>query len=328
MCLFLPFFILISLQAQAVIDEIILEAKNYNRIYIASIHADLSEEDIKSVFEAFGPIKTCELAQTGIPGKHKGFCFIEYETAQATTDAITSMNLFDLGGNYLRVGRSNTPPDTKNFGPPPSTVPQAMPTAAAVAAAAATARIQAMDAVATNLGISTTGERPSLSGGSGGFGGMAGGGGAGGGGGAVPGPPGMYAPPPPTADAAAATAVAGFPSSAAAATAVAAQAPAPNSGGPTYASIPPPAVVNIGAPGGAMPGAAGVAGHPTPAERLEALEAEAKKKQQEDLQKKLIEGQEPATLSQQENISVKGQQVISRHDNSDYVFYAFYPVSR
>ena len=121
---FLPFFILISLQAQAVIDEIILEAKNYNRIYIASIHADLSEEDIKSVFEAFGPIKTCELAQTGIPGKHKGFCFIEYETAQATTDAITSMNLFDLGGNYLRVGRSNTPPDTKNFGPPPSTVPQ------------------------------------------------------------------------------------------------------------------------------------------------------------------------------------------------------------
>lgn len=292
-------------QAQAVIDEIILEAKNYNRIYIASIHADLSEEDIKSVFEAFGPIKTCELAQTGIPGKHKGFCFIEYETAQATTDAITSMNLFDLGGNYLRVGRSNTPPDTKNFGPPPSTVPQAMPTAAAVAAAAATARIQAMDAVATNLGISTTGERPSLSGGSGGFGGMAGGGA--GGGGAVPGPPGVYAPPP-TADAAAATAVAGFPSSAAAATAVAAQAPAPNSGGPTYASIPPPAVVNIGAPGGAMPGAAGVAGHPTPAERLEALEAEAKKKQQEDLQKKLIEGQEPATLSQQENISVKGQQ--------------------
>merc|ERR1719295_2365264 len=150
-------------QAQAVIDEIIQEAKNYNRIYIASIHSDLTEDDIKSVFEAFGPIKSCERAQTGVPGKHKGHCFIEYETAQATTDAITSMNLFDLGGNYLRVGRSNTPPDTKNFGPPPSALPQAMPTAAAVAAAAATARIQAMDAVATNLGLTTTGERPSSS---------------------------------------------------------------------------------------------------------------------------------------------------------------------
>lgn len=34
-------------QAQAVIDEIQEEAKNYNRIYIASIHPDLTEDDIK-----------------------------------------------------------------------------------------------------------------------------------------------------------------------------------------------------------------------------------------------------------------------------------------
>ena len=144
-------------QAQAVIDEITQEAKNYNRIYVASIHQDLTEDDIKSVFEAFGAIKNCEIAMTSIPGRHKGYCFIEYDTAQATNDAIASMNLFDLGGQYLRVGRSNTPPDTKNQGPPPSAVPQAMPTAAAVAAAAATARIQAMDAVATNLGLTSTG---------------------------------------------------------------------------------------------------------------------------------------------------------------------------
>ena len=43
-------------QAQAVIDEIQIEAKNFNRIYVASIHQDLTEEDIKSVFEAFGQI--------------------------------------------------------------------------------------------------------------------------------------------------------------------------------------------------------------------------------------------------------------------------------
>jgi hypothetical protein len=34
-------------QAQSVIDEIIQEARGYNRIFIASIHADLTEEDIK-----------------------------------------------------------------------------------------------------------------------------------------------------------------------------------------------------------------------------------------------------------------------------------------
>ena len=139
-------------QAQQVIDDITVEAKNFNRIYVASIHQDLTQDDIKSVFEAFGTITSCELAMTSVPNRHKGYCFIEYGTSQAATDAISSMNLFDLGGQYLRVGRAITPPDTKNHGPP-SAVPQVMPTAAAVAAAAATAKIQAMDAVATNLGL-------------------------------------------------------------------------------------------------------------------------------------------------------------------------------
>ena len=48
-------------------------------------------------------------------------------------DAISSMNLFDLGGQYLRVGRAVTPPDTKNLGLS-NAPPAAMPTAAAVAA--------------------------------------------------------------------------------------------------------------------------------------------------------------------------------------------------
>merc|ERR1719187_1689902 len=139
-------------QAQACIDEITKEARNYNRIYIASIHKDLTEEDIKSVFSAFGPIKTCELAQSAVPGRHKGYAYMEYETPQATQDAISSMNLFDLGGQYLRVGRAITPPDTKNIGIS-NLAPAAMPTAAAVAAAAATAKIQAMDAVAEVTGI-------------------------------------------------------------------------------------------------------------------------------------------------------------------------------
>jgi poly(U)-binding-splicing factor PUF60 len=34
-------------QAQSVIDEITEEAKHYNRIYVASIHPDLTEDDIK-----------------------------------------------------------------------------------------------------------------------------------------------------------------------------------------------------------------------------------------------------------------------------------------
>ncbi|RWS30398.1 poly(U)-binding-splicing factor half pint-like isoform X1 [Leptotrombidium deliense] len=129
-------------QAAPIIEQITIEAKKYNRIYIASIHQDLSEHDIQSVFEAFGKIKSCKLAPSQYAGRHKGYGFIDYDCDQAAVDAISSMNLFDLGGQYLRVGRAITPPNCLD-GP---AAPSSMPTAAAVAAAAATAKIQAMEA--------------------------------------------------------------------------------------------------------------------------------------------------------------------------------------
>ena len=75
-------------QAQIVIDDITREAKDFNRIYIASIHQDLTQEDIKSVFEAFGTITYCELAMSAIPSRHKGYGFIEYESTQSAQEAI------------------------------------------------------------------------------------------------------------------------------------------------------------------------------------------------------------------------------------------------
>lgn len=145
-------------QAQQVIDEIQEEAKSYNRIYVASIHPDLSEEDIKSVFEAFGPILYCKLAQGTTAHSHKGYGFIEYANKQAMDEAIASMNLFDLGGQLLRVGRSITPPNAL-MGPSTNST---MPTAAAVAAAAATAKIQALDAVASNAVLGLSASAPAL----------------------------------------------------------------------------------------------------------------------------------------------------------------------
>jgi len=44
-------------QAQPVIDEIMEESRNYNRIFIASVHPDLTEEDIKSYLRHLGKLK-------------------------------------------------------------------------------------------------------------------------------------------------------------------------------------------------------------------------------------------------------------------------------
>ena len=57
------------------------------------------------MFEAFGKIKKVELAPDTNPSKHRGWGFIDYENLKSSADAIASMNLFDLGGQFLRVGR-------------------------------------------------------------------------------------------------------------------------------------------------------------------------------------------------------------------------------
>uniref|UniRef100_A0A1B6CBS2 RRM domain-containing protein n=2 Tax=Clastoptera arizonana TaxID=38151 RepID=A0A1B6CBS2_9HEMI len=271
-------------QAQSVIDEITEEAKQYNRIYVASIHPDLTEDDIKSVFEAFGPIKTCKLQQGSSPHRHKGFGFIEYESKQAALEAIASMNLFDLGGQYLRVGRAITPPNALHCH---SSSSSQMPTAAAVAAAAATAKIQAMDAVATNavLGLSklsSTLTQPAI----------------------LPTMPTLQT----LAPVMQTLAPLGIQPT------QLGLVPPPGIAIPTSFRTPTPVIQ--GNPGLGMLPAPSVVTAPmlaqTPVatnaqEALRRAQEQAQQKQQEELQKKLLEETEPQTLQQQENMSIKGQ---------------------
>lgn len=49
--------------SQAVVDSVIEDAKQYNRIYIASVHPDLSESDLYTVFKEFGEVVKVQLAK-------------------------------------------------------------------------------------------------------------------------------------------------------------------------------------------------------------------------------------------------------------------------
>ena len=73
---------------------------------------------------------------------------------------------------------------------------------------------------------------------------------------------------------------------------------------PEYAAIPPPAVVTLSLSTTSSTGQFVAISD----EQKEAqMSEEAEKAKQEELQKKLMEGQEPATIAQQENMQIKGQ---------------------
>ena len=88
------------------------------RVYIGSIHFELSEEDIRRAFSPFGVIKSISMTLDSITGHHKGYCFLEYDTPDAASLALESMHGVELCGRQIRVGRSN------NF---PSELPPGLP---------------------------------------------------------------------------------------------------------------------------------------------------------------------------------------------------------
>ncbi|KAH8854135.1 Poly(U)-binding-splicing factor PUF60-B [Schistosoma japonicum] len=127
--------------AEPVINELINEHNLHNRIYVAGIHLDLTEDDVSLVFEAFGKIVFCKLQPDPTrPMRHRGFGYIEYESAQSAADAVGSMNQFNLGGQLLRVCKAISPPDGIS-----NASSSNLPPAAAVAAASATAKVLSME---------------------------------------------------------------------------------------------------------------------------------------------------------------------------------------
>ncbi|CAG8460205.1 5158_t:CDS:2 [Ambispora gerdemannii] len=78
-----------------------------SRIYVGSINFELTEQHLRVVFGQFGAIKSVSMSLDPITGKHKGFCFIEFETPEGASLALDSMNGAELGGRQLKVGRPN-----------------------------------------------------------------------------------------------------------------------------------------------------------------------------------------------------------------------------
>jgi poly(U)-binding-splicing factor PUF60 len=91
-----------------------------HRIYVGSLHYDLTEADVRGVFGAFGNITNVVMSHEPSTGKSKGYCFIEYESAVSAQQALTSMNGFQLAGRPIKVNKptfANQQPTTTAIPP-------------------------------------------------------------------------------------------------------------------------------------------------------------------------------------------------------------------
>ncbi|KAI0076065.1 splicing factor, CC1-like protein [Panus rudis PR-1116 ss-1] len=73
------------------------------QLYVGSLHFNLTESDIKQVFEPFGELEFVDLHRDPITGRSKGYAFVQYKRAEDAKMALEQMEGFELAGRTLRV---------------------------------------------------------------------------------------------------------------------------------------------------------------------------------------------------------------------------------
>ena len=83
-------------------------------IYIGNLSYEVTEEDLKEAFEAFGQVETVNIIKDKYSGQSKGFGFVEMSAKTEADAAIEGLNDTELKGRTLKVNEAR--PRTENRG--------------------------------------------------------------------------------------------------------------------------------------------------------------------------------------------------------------------
>ncbi|XP_029436831.1 probable RNA-binding protein 23 [Rhinatrema bivittatum] len=74
------------------------------RLYVGSLHYNITEDMLRGIFEPFGKIENIQLMKEPDSGRSKGFGFITFSDADSARVAQEQLNGFELAGRPLKVG--------------------------------------------------------------------------------------------------------------------------------------------------------------------------------------------------------------------------------
>jgi RNA recognition motif-containing protein len=83
-------------------------------IYVGNLAPDVTEDELRQAFEAFGQVQTATVIKDKFSGESRGFGFVEMPAKAEAQTAITEMNGKDLKGRTLNVNEAR--PKTEHRG--------------------------------------------------------------------------------------------------------------------------------------------------------------------------------------------------------------------
>ncbi len=75
-------------------------------IYVGNLSPDVTEDDLRQTFEAFGQVESANVIVDKFSGESRGFGFVQMPSKEEATKAIAEMNGKDLKGRALNVNEA------------------------------------------------------------------------------------------------------------------------------------------------------------------------------------------------------------------------------
>jgi RNA recognition motif-containing protein len=85
-------------------------------IYVGNLSRDVTEEDLRQEFEAFGQITSVTVIKDKFSGQSRGFGFVEMPAKAEAQAAIDGLNGKDLKGQTLSVNEARPRTDDRRGG--------------------------------------------------------------------------------------------------------------------------------------------------------------------------------------------------------------------
>lgn len=77
-----------------------------NKLYVGSLPYSSTEDELRELFEAFGPVESVSIISDKFTGQSKGFGFVVMKSAEDAKRAIEGMNGKALNGRTLIVNEA------------------------------------------------------------------------------------------------------------------------------------------------------------------------------------------------------------------------------
>ena len=85
-------------------------------IYVGNLSRDVTEEDLRQAFEAYGEVSTINIIKDRFSGESRGFGFVEMPSNTEAEAAIEAMNEQDLKGRVIKVNEAKPKADNRRSG--------------------------------------------------------------------------------------------------------------------------------------------------------------------------------------------------------------------